>query len=519
MRRLALIVAVATSVGLPACKSQTAIVVTVNTEGINIPDMMDHLQILVSSGDHAGLQKSMLSGDLAVMSGPYSVTILRTDESVKSVLVKVRGLNGSKNIGESDEVQIHFKEGKVVRQSVNLNVITGCQDNDGDEFFIGLGCQPDIPTDCDDEDEFAYPGAPERCNGKDDNCDEFGTVDEGADRSRSGCPPRLGVCENVPIECVEGQWDCGSPPGYSEVEICDDELDNNCDGQVNERCACDDNQLGTECGSDLGECTKGTWQCIDDVMECVGGQGPTDDICDYLDNNCDGYTDEDYNVGDTCVVGLGICQRTGTMQCQSEHPFGQECNATPGLPDVEHCNEPNTFDEDCDGFSNQDDVADCLIEQAWADSCMWFYYETIDIGTPETVVCDFTLRVRLRVQVKNPPLQAEPYWEVLQETYPQGWGGTSHIIEPLYRMFYLEINLADDGAGNYGDLTGAVYQALLRLHLQSGGLSFAYYDVPVEVIFCPVNSCTYGPAFECHNIPPDDPTQIGLSCSGVIVVN
>src|SRR5262245_14386597 len=44
-------------------------------------------------------------------------------------------------------------------------------DGDGDGFFP-TPCGPD----CDDEDPQIFPGAPERCNGKDDDCDVL--VDE-----------------------------------------------------------------------------------------------------------------------------------------------------------------------------------------------------------------------------------------------------------------------------------------------------------------------------------------------------
>lgn len=47
----------------------------------------------------------------------------------------------------------------------------GVEDGDGD----GVSAE----RDCDDQDEDVFPGAPERCNGLDDDCD--GRVDDGCE--------------------------------------------------------------------------------------------------------------------------------------------------------------------------------------------------------------------------------------------------------------------------------------------------------------------------------------------------
>ncbi len=90
---------------------------------------------------------------------------------------------------------------------------TRCSDGDGDGAGSGSAC---LLADCDDADGAVHPGAPERCNGRDDDCD--GLVDEqevcppdpteevcnGADDDRDGLVDEGEVCPPTSVERCNG---------------------------------------------------------------------------------------------------------------------------------------------------------------------------------------------------------------------------------------------------------------------------------------------------------------------------
>ena len=102
-------------------------------------------------------------------------------------------------------------------------------DADMDGFpLCPTGQQPVI--DCNDQRDFIYPGAPELCNGMDDDCD--GTIDNDAIGAGESCtiPGLLGACADGVTSCEGGPLVCVGPDPVRE--ICDNGIDDDCNGLV-----------------------------------------------------------------------------------------------------------------------------------------------------------------------------------------------------------------------------------------------------------------------------------------------
>ncbi|MCO6431410.1 MAG: hypothetical protein J5J00_11160 [Deltaproteobacteria bacterium] len=205
----------------------------------------------------------------------------------------------------------------VVKGKVSeLSTVDFCADQDNDGHNASV--------DCNDQNPLVFPGAAESCDGLDNNCD--GTVDE-------GCP----VCTDADSDGFFAQAGCGSAVDCDDAnssvspataEVCFDSIDNDCDGEVNEGClTCTPGDL-CDSGS-VGQCATGIF---DSNCQCVG-DGAENEVCDGLDNDCNGIPDDvpglesdPLNCGQ-CGNACGAGQNCVGGQCVNSDPCaGVSCN-------------------------------------------------------------------------------------------------------------------------------------------------------------------------------------------------
>jgi len=177
--------------------------------------------------------------------------------------------------------------------------------------------------------------AEDLCNGLDDNCN--GEIDEDGHVGEECGKNNLGICKKGTIECVDDEEVCVGAI-WPEEEICDN-IDNDCDFVTDEEFP----EAYELCGLNTGICVPGETWCVDGELICHDSIPPGEEVCDNLDNDCDGETDEELpGAGETCGEPVGLCE-PGTNQCVN----GEWKCVGGSTPKPEIC---DGEDNDCDGI-------------------------------------------------------------------------------------------------------------------------------------------------------------------------
>ena len=318
-----------------------------------------------------------------------------------------------------------------------VDAVTWYADVDGDSFGDPDAGEPGCAapegfvadnSDCDDDNDAAFPGNAEVCDGADNDCDS--DIDEGASDARTfyadvdgdtyGAAGSPVVACVAPMGSVADSSDCDDSatavhPGA--VETCND-VDDDCDGLLDAAdpslsggalyyVDADDDGFGVA-GGLLACGPVGTRRALvaGDCDDSAGAIKPSAaEVCDpsNTDEDCDGLADD----ADSSATGKALFYADGDSDTYGAGPGASACDASPSFPAAvagdcddstaavspgraEVC-DPSNVDEDCSGAADNDDAA--ALGQA-----LWYADGDGDsFGGPSTIDCDATLAYPLSV--------------------------------------------------------------------------------------------------------------------------
>jgi hypothetical protein len=245
---------------------------------------------------------------------------------------------------------------------------------------------------------------------------------------------------------VEDNTDCkdtDSSINPEAFEVCDDDKDNNCDGRIDEECACGQIGSTSECGINVGQCQAGTKTCLDNGWGPCEGEIPPaiSEICNGLDDDCDGLDDD--NMADDAYEPNDLCSQASQLPEVEEN--GDSITAE-SLSIYHGVGDPNS---DVDWFNltaKEADHAKCLLPGHWTDEQCDFVF-TAKMSLPENGLADdYTICLHVGEDCDNMEFSLcsqERHYDMNSHSYQLAITWDGKCMSSDDRNIYLEVNKED----------------------------------------------------------------------------